>query len=544
MLSDPVIEHGQPQWLGCVRKVYVDMGEVMQRVRELVKRRQLDDARRLCSRLVEGEPENVEGWLTLGRICQQQADFDGALENARHAKETAPGNFTARLQEVESLIHMGHIEEAQKCLIELEGLGPEDPRLQQHVGEFYTHAGLHEEAVRTYSKAYDLAPRDAGAAYNLAASYIATGDIVRAEELLDLVISLTPSDYDAYYNRATLRTQTQERNHRAELESLLASGIEQSHGRVQVLFALAKELEDLGESEQSFARLREGANLRKQVLSYRVEQDIETITAIRGAFDEEFFATGQDGCEQDDNIFVFGLPRSGTTLVDRIISSHSKVRSLGEISDFVLGLMSAVGTADSKTDLVAKSTRLDFRALGQSYADATRQRGGDAQYLIDKSPMNFLYVGLIAKALPQAKIIHLRRNPMDSCYAMYKTLFRMGYPFSYDLEDLAQYYIAYHGLMDHWRCLLPGRILDVDYEALVEDQEAVSRAMIAHCGLEWEDACLEFHKNTSAAATASAAQVRQPIYQSSVAKWRNYETELEPLRRALESHGIAVGGSQ
>ena len=160
---------------------------------------------------------------------------------------------------------------------------------------------------------------------------------------------------------------------------------------------------------------------------------------------------------------------------------------------------------------------------------------------IDKTPVNFLYIGLIARALPNARIIHLRRHPMDSGYALYKTLFRMGCPYSYDLADIAAYQLAHRRLMDHWRAVLPGRFLDVDYEALVTYQEAVSRRIIAHCGLDWQDACLRFHENSSPAATASAVQVRQPIHANSVGLWRRYAEQLEPLKAALTAGGMDPG---
>ena len=179
-------------------------------------------------------------------------------------------------------------------------------------------------------------------------------------------------------------------------------------------------------------------------------------------------------------------------------------------------------------------------ALGEAYVASARNYGTRAELFIDKTPANWLYLGLIARALPSAVVIHVRRHPVDSCFAMYRTLFRMGYPFSYDLGDLARYYIAYHHLMEHWRRSFPGSFLEVAYEQLVNEQEAASRRLVARCGLQWEDACLSFERNTAPVATASAAQVRRPIYRDSLARWRHYERQLEPLIRRLKDAGIEL----
>jgi hypothetical protein len=305
-------------------------------------------------------------------------------------------------------------------------------------------------------------------------------------------------------------------------------------------FALAKELEDLGEYGQSFEALKRGAAARRRVLSYRVESDEQAIDSIIRSFDRAWLDRAGAGLEVDGPIFVVGLPRSGTTLVERILACHDQVASVGEVNEFALAIMRTAGPTGGKEELIRRAARSDPRALGESYWGAIKGYGHSEAFVVDKTPLNYLYVGLIAKSLPRARIVHLRRQPMASCYAVYKTLFRMGYPFSYDLEDLGRYYLAYHRLMDHWRRLLPGRFLDLDYEQLVDDQERTTRALLDHCGLPWQDACLRFHENAQPTATASAAQVRRPIYRESRDLWRRYSSELEPLARVLVRGGVAV----
>jgi hypothetical protein len=200
--------------------------------------------------------------------------------------------------------------------------------------------------------------------------------------------------------------------------------------------------------------------------------------------------------------------------------------------------MGLAGTLGDKHALVRRSARIDPGALGTTLRAALRSHGRTAPRLIDKTPANFLYLGLIHRALPAARVVHLRRHPLDSCLAMYKTLFRMGYPYSYSLEDLGAYYVAYHQLMAHWRTLIPGSFVDLDYEALVDQPEAAARPVLEYCGLDWEDGCLSFQHNPRPSATASAAQVRQPIHRRSAGRWRQYERQLAPLADMLTRNGI------
>ncbi|TQM03701.1 tetratricopeptide repeat protein [Pseudoxanthomonas sp. 3HH-4] len=413
------------------------------------------------------------------------------------------------------------------------------PDLLQELGLRYTLLGLHMEAERCYAQAAALRPRDPGCLYNHATALTAMGELTAAETLLDRTIELAPDDDAAWYNRSTLRRQRAGDNHVAALERQLARLTNDHPARIGLCYALAKEREDLGLHAGSFAALREGADARKSRLRYRVEDDLDTLRLIQRNFDENFFARKHDGYEDTRPLFVVGLPRSGTTLVDRILGSHADVSSRGESSDLAQAVVRLAGPARDKAELVRRSATMDFRALGRAYC-ATLP-AGPAQRVIDKTPGNFLYLALVTAALPQARIVHLRRHPMDACYAMYKTLFRMAYPFSYDLDDLGRYWLGYDALMTHWRRVLPAdRFLEVDYEALVADQEGSSRRLIAHAGLPWDDACLYFEQNPEPTLTASAAQVRLPIYSSSVGLWRRYEHELKPLRQHFDQAGVPI----
>ncbi len=407
-----------------------------------------------------------------------------------------------------------------------------------------TLANDHRGALAAYDRAVMIAPQEPHFIYNRASVRRFLGDLEGAEADYDRVIALRPLDYEAYLNRSELRVQTASRNHVTEMEVLAAGKVTDWRDEVQIRFALAKEYEDLGEYDRCFEQLQRGANMRRAHMKYDVAIDTATVDWIISAFPSiPFDPARQTSCESP--IFVVGLPRSGTTLVERIVDSHSLVSSAGELDCFASAIVDAVrqksGQAQvPRRELVALSAMLDFPALGREYLRRARNILGGNDRFIDKMPLNYLYCGLIRQSLPNAKIIHVTRHPMAVGYAMYKTLFKNGYPFSYDLKEIGRYYIAYRRLMQHWEAILPGALYHVSYEDLIANQRVETRKLLDYCGLEWEETCVEFHQNPAASTTASASQVRRPIYNSSVSQWRNYEPHLSELRIELTSAGFRV----
>ena len=242
-------------------------------------------------------------------------------------------------------------------------------------------------------------------------------------------------------------------------------------------------------------------------------------------------------------MFIVGLQRTGTTLTERILCSHSRVESLGETQflQMVIRRESGVHSVEPMTpEMISAAAGKDIRRIADGYLEAVAYRLGDRPLFIDKLPYNFLFLGFIAKAWPDARIIHVSRHPMDSCFAMYKQVFTWAYKFSYSLDHLARYYVAYRRLLDHWRATLGERLVEVEYERLVSDPEAETWRLLAALGLDFEEACLHFERNRSASTTASSVQVREKIHDRSVGRWRHFRTQLEPLRHALEQAGIAV----
>lgn len=517
-----------------------EAGQAIRHIEALLGKGDGPGAERAAQSLVQSRPADIQAWVLLGHAQRLCGKLDEALVTARSAAAMQPGHPAPAMLIVDLLHELG---QREACLDALRNLATQDGqpplRLLQDVAQRFAMLGLHVEAEQCHARARLRQPDHPELIYNHATSLIALGRLTEAEEALDRVIALRPEDSDAWYNRATLRKQTADHNHVEIIETQLARTPPHAPGRVALGYALAKELEDLGESSRSFSALKQGADARRRMLSYRVEDDVETMQLIAQTFDADFFARQHPGHADARPVFIIGLPRSGTTLVDRILSSHSAVASRGEVSDLAMALVKGAGKVSGKAEMIRRSVGLDFKLLGERYC--ANLPGGEAVRYLDKTPVNFLYLGLIAAAIPDARVIHLRRNPMDVCFAMYKTLFRMAYPFSYDLGDLARYWIGYDRLMRHWRNVFPAdRLFEIDYEDLVANQEQRSRELLAFAGLPWEDACLSFEKNAQPSLTASAAQVRQPMYRSSVALWRRHEKALAPLRDLLEQAGVEI----
>ncbi len=477
-----------------------------------------------------------------------------ALARVERALAAEPRNAARHLQRAQCLLALRRLADARAAAAVAEQHAPEDAAFWDALGGFHSVAADQTRALAAYDRAVRLAPNEPRFRFNRATVRRFLGDLDGAESDYDRVLALAPDDFEAYKNRADLRTQTPARNHVAELEAALPRAADDWQGRVQLRYALAKEYEDLGEYERSFAHLQIGARTRREHLRYDVAQDVATAEWIIEAYptgpDPAARSPGTptarsgDAAADESPIFILGLPRSGTTLVERILASHSHVVSAGELNDFALALVAAArGTSGAaplpRRELVARSATLDFAALGRDYLRRARAQLGGERRFIDKMPLNYLYCGLIRRALPAAKIVHLHRHPLAAGYAMYKTLFRDGYPFSYDLGEIARYYAAYRRLMEHWQATMPGAIHSLSYEALVAEPEATTRSLMEFCGLDWEDALSRFHLNPTPSTTASAAQVRRPIYDSAVNQWRHYERELAPLREAMIAAGVA-----
>jgi tetratricopeptide (TPR) repeat protein len=502
-------------------------------------------ARTACLRLNDRAPQFADGWRAASHIAMALKEPETALAAIERATAIEPVNVRYSIQHAQCLLALGQRAAALAAAHTAASAAGKDAAAWDAIGTVRSFAADQPGALEAYDRAVALAPEASQFAFNRASVRRFLGDLEGAESDYDRAIAQRPLDFEACYNRSELRVQTAERNHVAELEALARRPDLDWRGFVQIHYALAKECEDLGRYAEAFEHLRQGARRRREHLRYDVAVDAATAEWVAQAYPSP---PGEPSAQasREEPIFVIGLPRSGTTLVERILGSHSSMSSAGELDCFARSLVEAARAktgraAIPRPELVSISATLDFAALGRDYLASARAAFGGSGRFIDKMPLNYLYCGLIRRALPGARIVHVVRHPMAVCHAMYKTLFKSGYPFSYDLREIAKYYAAYVRLMAHWRRTLPGAIHEIRYEDLVADQQGETRRLLQHCGLEWEDGCLAFHRNPTPSTTASASQVRRPLYDSSVSQWRHYETELGELKEALMAEGIDIG---
>jgi tetratricopeptide (TPR) repeat protein len=396
--------------------------------------------------------------------------------------------------------------------------------------------GKFERANALYRRAVQCAPSDARYWYNLASSERSFGRLSEAESACDRAIELNPQHYQSYLLRSELRTQDDSRNHVEAMERLLADPAATDRARIFLGYALGKELDDLARYDEAFRWFTQAAASRRRNLAYDVAVDEAKLARIAEAFPSAGPEVTGSVAEYARFIFIVGLPRSGTTLLERMLTRLPGVQSNGETENFSLALLAE--TPSNGSDVFARAAMADVERVGLHYA---RLASGTCKgKVIEKLPLNYLYLGAIRRALPGATPILVMRQAVDSCFAMYRTLFGQAYPFTYDFNELARYYAAYSRLIEHWRRVLGDWLVEINYEELVRQPARVGATIAEACNVHWVESAVETHRNAGISMTASAAQIRQPIYQSSVGKWRNYERHLAPLLAALASHGVRM----
>ncbi len=474
-----------------------------------IARNQLQQALGHISKSVEIDDQQPELQLKKAQVevmCRQGLR---AQDTASAVADRFPDNVSVQLEVAGVFSQCGNHAGAETYLLNAGKLEPQNPRFLFEYSTNQFFLGKTDEAAKAI------------------ADYLELHLPVRGRKLL---------------LRAKLRKQTPDNNHVAMLRDYLAGQLPDSEA-VNSYYALAKELEDIGEYAQSFEALESGAAIQRKTVNFSLADELRNINDLIATFQPENFASIADSNSTDSPVFIVGMPRTGTTLVERIVSQKEGAKSAEESYDFTLAFSSVINdyiTANPDSDFNPLSAALqtDYNDIAHNYRNNMLGMLGEADCYVDKTPFNFLYCGLIMKAFPNARILHLVRNPMDTCYAVFKSLFNKAYYYSYDLVELADYYAAYRRLMDHWQQLKPGAILDVHYEQLVSDPHGASKQIADFVGLEWSERLTEIQEFDEACSTASAAQVREPIYTSSVGLWHNYAIELEPIRERLSAAGI------
>ncbi len=483
--------------------------------------------------------------FVMGVSALQMQKMPEAMTHLREATRLSPQRADYAAQFARGLAQVRLIRQAIEMADKAVAAGPRDPLTIDTLGVVYSQGNDNLKAASLFKQAAELVPGNASYRFNHATSLTFVGDLDAAEREYEACLAIDPTYWKAHLALAQLKKQSTERNHLERLRSLLDGSGDGDQPRMYLNLAMAKELEDIGEYPAAFAHLAAGKRAGGEARQYRSANDQAIFAAVTKAFPDVVPPSG--GYDTQEPIFVIGMPRSGTTLVDRMLSSHPDVHSAGELQDFGIVLKRASGSRTRQmldVDTIEKAASgLDWRQLGEAYLQATRPNTGSTPRFIDKLPHNFLYAGFIAKALPNAKLICLRRDPMDTCLGNFRQLFAQTspyYDYSFDIMDSGRYWLMFDRLMRHWDQVLPGRILQVNYEDVVADQRSALEAMLAHCGLPWSDACLDFHDNAAPVATASAVQVREPLNNRSIGRWRRYESELMPLRQLLEDAGVDI----
>jgi tetratricopeptide (TPR) repeat protein len=483
-------------------------------------------AERICAELVARTPDDGNAWALLTETALQRGRPDAAIVCADRAVVLMPKDPIPLILRAKCLFVSGEARRAFEAAEAASKIVGNAPKAQDALGAIFGLLGLHKNAREFFQRAVAARPDVPQYLFNLAATERMTGALKEAEAHCDAAIALDRRYGLAHYLRSDLRIQTADRNHIEEMEALIRDGRLARPSEIMLRFALGKECEDLDLHDRAFDHVEAGCDLQHRSTPHDHAAGIAEIDRIIHTHTRSWINSAPPGHFAAAPVFVAGLPRTGTTLVERIIVSHSAMSSVGETGAFAVEMSRAMKDP---------AARADPAAIGRRYVDsATAFRELENVRFVDKTLQNYLYCGLIHAALPAAKIVLVQRHPLDACWAIYKAHFQGKFSFSYHQTELAEYYLAYRRLARHWRATLPPDVLlEINYEDIVRDQAAASRRLIDFVGLPWDDEVLRFHESPAPSATASAVQVRRPIYSSSVGKWRHHAERLAPLRARL-----------
>lgn len=487
-------------------------------------------------------PADSAGWL-LGSIALLFADNkDGALALVEERLANDAKDVQCLLQKAECLLALGRRADALTSADEA-ALHADNALALDAVGTFFVYAAEHSRALEIFNRAVAAGPKNAEVLGKRAEVQRFLGNFDLAARDHEAVLSISPMNAVALKGLSELRQQTADQNSIAAMETALAAAPLESEDNITLRYGLAKSYEDLGEHATSWRHLSAASKLQRARFPCDLKHERAVIARIIAGFPSiEPIAADTTG---EEPIFIVGLPRTGTTLVERILGNHSQVHSAGELPALSEAIAAAVERkfpllSEGWLGYAAALGDLDGGSIAREYLLRSRSlRGGKARFS-DKQTGNFFYCALILRAFPRARIVHLTRHPLAACYAIYKTRFYGTFTFSNDLTELGDFYVDYRRLMAHWHRVVPGRILDLAYEDVVTSIEPTTRLLLDYVGLPFEAACLEFHSNPTATMTASSVQVRRPLYDSSLQKWRNYAEELAPLRARLAAAGIEI----
>jgi tetratricopeptide (TPR) repeat protein len=498
----------------------------------------IDEAIAHYRRALAINPDHPEAHSNLGNTLYERGNFDDAAAHYRHVLALNPNHADIHNNLGVILKAQGATDEAVTHYRRAIAINPSHAEAHNNLGNAFKDHDRLDDAAAQYRLAIGINPDSADAHNNLGNLLKEQGKFDDAIAHYGRAIAIRPDYAEAHFNRAEIKTFQQGEAEVAALEGMAGRDDLPPNKAPYVHFALAKALEDSGDYARAFDQLHKGNALKRRQINYDEQDFMGLCQRISATFDAGLFDRLRgEGDPSSTPIFVLGMPRSGSTLIEQILASHPQIHAAGELVDLEIAVnsaLSASGLPLSYPECVPALDGDSWQRIGQTYLGRLPVLANGKTRIVNKLPANFLHVGLIRLILPNAKIIHTMRHPIDTCVSCYSKLFASGQYFSYDLGELGRFYRCYTELMSHWRSVLPpGALFDVSYEEVVDDLEGQARRLIDYCGLPWNDRCLTFHRTSRAVKTASSVQIRKPLFRSSLERWRKYEAEIAPLLREL-----------
>ena len=546
------------------------------------QREDWSSAKRLYRKLVDAMPKHAPIFQRLGLIALREGRPNDAVDHFQHSLSIEPADPVCLNNLGNVLRELGRRRESVSAYRQALGYRPDYPSALYNLAGTLALLGEHSQAVGVYRDLLRLAPDDAEAWSALGLSLLEIGEEAESKKALEEALRLKPNDAEllselgvanqiegdleaagrlylasiefdpgfAYAYDNLVRSRRMKTDDLALVEPIMKIASDQSRddeSRLIARFALGKIYDDCADHAKAFENYAIGNALKHRMVDFDAAAHSAWVDRVLAGYDEEFFrARSGEGNPSARPVFVIGMIRSGTSLVEQILASHSRVYGAGELMEITrlaTNLPASLNTPVEYPECIRQLDANAVRAAGNQYLQYLAGRDDRAQRVVDKLPTNFLHLGLIAVLLPNARVVHCRREPLDVCLSIYFQRFAHGHYYAYDFDDIAAYYAEYERLMGHWRDVLPLEILDVQYEKLLDAQESETHRMLAHCELDWEDACLAFHRNQRPVRTASSWQVRQPLYRTAKARWKKFEPHLDRLKKALSARAVHWGSA-